>query len=98
MIMHRESSNRSISGMTSSSKYDFFDRVPKIEHVAQLPRLYEPLFNDEKPNELHKNGQIATLHFTGNQDDFDTLHERYQEKIKINVSMSYIRLVLLSRS
>ncbi|KAJ8660118.1 hypothetical protein O0I10_003977 [Lichtheimia ornata] len=94
IITQREPSTRSISGTSSSSTtttttYDFFDRVPKIEHVAQLPRLYGPLFK-EKPNELHKPGQIATLHLTGNQDDFDTLHKRYQEQIKIEVSMSYI--------
>ncbi|KAI7879577.1 hypothetical protein K492DRAFT_148216 [Lichtheimia hyalospora FSU 10163] len=87
VITHRETSNRSISG--TSSTYDFFDRVPKIEHVAQLPQLYGTLFK-EKPNELHKTGEIATLHFTGDQTDFDTLHNRYQDDIKIQVSMSYI--------
>ncbi|RCH97885.1 hypothetical protein CU098_010244 [Rhizopus stolonifer] len=53
---------------------EFFNRTWNQYQVATLPNIYEPVkeINRIKTN-LHREGEIATIHITANQTEFDRL-------------------------
>ena len=71
--------------------YEFFNRSQNHWEITPLPQLYEPLF-DRMPSDLHIDGEIGTIHITGNQSALDELHENaLDEELYAITNMSFIR-------
>ncbi|KAI9498757.1 coth protein-domain-containing protein, partial [Zychaea mexicana] len=75
----------------SDTDYEFFNRSRAHWDIPSVPSLYEPLF-DRMQSDLHIDGDIGTVHFTGNYSELYNLHgDALNEDASVTVNMSFIR-------
>ncbi|KAK4509205.1 uncharacterized protein ATC70_007555 [Mucor velutinosus] len=72
---------------------EFFKRSWNTKQLAQLPTLFEPLPAIHRiHSELHREGEIPTIHLTGNQTLIDIMHNSSGADIDVPTNMTYISL------
>ncbi|CAO3665010.1 unnamed protein product [Rhizopus stolonifer] len=72
---------------------EFFNRTWNKKHIASFPQVYEPLPVIKRiPTQLHRNGEIPTIHLITKQEDVDNMHDGYNKDINVNANMSYVSL------
>ncbi|KAF1798076.1 coth protein-domain-containing protein [Mucor lusitanicus] len=72
---------------------EFFKRSWNTKQLAQLPVLFEPLPAIHRiHSELHIDGEIPTIHLTGNQTLIDIMHNSSGVDIDVPTNMTYISL------
>ncbi|KAI9258888.1 coth protein-domain-containing protein [Phascolomyces articulosus] len=75
----------------SDTDYEFYNRSRAYWDIPALPNLYNPLFHRKK-SDLHLDGQIATVHFTGNSTELIDIHgNAMNEDAFVMVNMTFIR-------
>lgn len=71
---------------------EYYNRSWNSLELAQLPRALDPLpIINRIDSDLHIDGEIPTIHITGNQTNVDYIHSHSQEDIDFPMSMTYIR-------
>lgn len=76
-----------------STLNEYFGRSWNTMNLTQLPRILEPLpIINRIESKIHIEGEIPTLHFTGNQTAIDYIHAHQQLDIDVEgMKMTYIR-------
>ncbi|KAG1095189.1 hypothetical protein G6F42_018600 [Rhizopus arrhizus] len=71
---------------------EFYGRSWNSMKLTQLPTIMDPLpIIDRIESKLHVDGEIPTIHITGNQSDIDNMHKQQYANIDVNgLSMTYI--------
>jgi hypothetical protein len=70
---------------------EFFNRSKNTYDITPLPQVYSPLpIINKIRSDLHRDGQIATIHLWGEQDEVDNLHNNQLDDIKVKLNMDYI--------
>ncbi|KAI8647061.1 coth protein-domain-containing protein [Parasitella parasitica] len=71
---------------------EFYGRPWNSMNLAQLPRILEPLpIINRIDSKLHIDGEIPTMHFTGNQTAIDYIHANQHLDIDVEgLNMTYI--------
>lgn len=75
---------------------EYYGRSWNTMNLTQLPTIMDPLpiINRIKSN-LHIDGEIPTIHITGNQSAIDYIHANNYKDIDVNgLRMTYIRFVI----
>lgn len=63
-------------------------------NITKLPNILPPLpIIDRIESNLHIEGQIPTIHLTGNQTAIDYMHSHQLEEIDVDLTMTYIRYI-----
>ncbi|KAI8880086.1 coth-domain-containing protein [Backusella circina FSU 941] len=72
---------------------EFFNRSRNTYDISPLPQVFPsiPIINKIK-SDLHKDGQISTIHLWGEQAEVDNLHNNQLDDIKVKLNMDYIGL------
>lgn len=73
---------------------EFFKRSWNYKELAQLPTMFEPLPAIKRiSSQLHRDGEIPTIHLAGNQTLIDMMHNSSgTEDIDVLTNMTYISL------
>lgn len=72
---------------------EFFNRTWNIYNVSQLPIIFPPLPAIHRiKTDLHKSGQIPTIHLLGNQSSFDYMHQNSTSELTVMGNISYVNL------
>ncbi|CAO3612314.1 unnamed protein product [Mucor fragilis] len=72
---------------------EFFNRTWNNYSVAQLPQIYSPLPAIKRvSSQLHKDGQIPSIHISGNQTLFDKMHSNSTADLSVMSNISYVSL------
>ncbi|KAG2215194.1 hypothetical protein INT46_001470 [Mucor plumbeus] len=72
---------------------EFFKRSWNYKELTQLPTMFEPLPAIKRINsQLHRDGEIPTIHLTGNQTLIDMMHNSSGTDIDVPTNMTYISL------
>lgn len=76
-----------------STLNEFFGRSWNSMNLTQLPRILDPLpIINRVESKLHIEGEIPTIHITGNQTALDYIHANQQLDINVEgLKMTYIR-------
>lgn len=88
-----EQENFTRAPVTSGNTYnEYYNRSWNSLSLAQLPTVldYLPIVH-RIDSDLHIDGQIPTIHITGNQTGISYIHEHPQEDIELSMNMAYIR-------
>ncbi|KAI8640403.1 coth protein-domain-containing protein [Parasitella parasitica] len=95
----KENNNTEIEPfLRSSSQNDtaneFFKRSWNSKELTQLPAMFEPLPAIKRiSSQLHRDGEIPTIHLTGNQTLLDNMHNSSgTEDIDVPTNMTYVTL------
>lgn len=79
--------------VTQNTVNEFFNRTWNNYSVAQLPQIYPPLPAIKRvSSQLHKEGQIPTIHISGNQTLFDEMHSNSTADLSVMSNISYVSL------
>lgn len=72
---------------------EYYGRSWNTMNLTQLPTIMDPLpIIDRIETKLHIDGEIPTIHITGNQSAIDNMHkEQYADVDVKGLSMTYIR-------
>lgn len=72
---------------------EYYNRTWNMMAVDKLPAIMEPLpILKRIQSDLHLEGQIPTIHITGNQTAIDIIHQNAREDIRVpDIKMTYIR-------
>ncbi|KAK4512107.1 uncharacterized protein ATC70_013350 [Mucor velutinosus] len=75
-----------------STLNEYYNRAWNMMPVEKLPVIMEPLpILNRIRSDLHLEGQIPTIHITGNQTAIDIIHHNAREDIRVpNIKMTYI--------
>lgn len=74
---------------------EFYNRTWNSLNLTQLPVAYDPLpIIHRIESDLHIDGQIPTIHITGDQATIDAMHANPANDTEIPVKMTYIRYAL----
>jgi hypothetical protein len=77
----------------SSTPNEFFNRSWNKRDLAKLPVLYKPLDPINRiSSDLHIDGQIPTIHFTGNQTLINAMHKNISSDADVKGNLTYISL------
>ncbi|KAG2196803.1 hypothetical protein INT47_002730 [Mucor saturninus] len=78
---------------TEDTPNEFFNRTWNTYDVSRLPIIYPPLPAIHRiTTELHKPGQIPTIHIVGNQTMMDEMHQNSTEDFTVVTNASYVGL------
>lgn len=74
---------------------EYYGRSWNTMNLTQVPTIMDPLpIVDRIESKLHTDGEIPTIHFTGNQSAIDNMHKNQYAEIDVEeLSMTYIRYV-----
>lgn len=76
-----------------NTPYEFFNRSWNTYNITQLPVVFSPLPAIHRiKTDLHKSGQIATIHLIANQTELKHMHENITADISVMGNISYINL------
>lgn len=90
-ITEREPFERSPS-IVRSTPNEFYNRTKNAYKIAELPKVFDPLPSIQRiKSDLHKPGQIATIHIAADQNEIDRMHKEATQDIKVKTNMTYIR-------
>ncbi|GAA5801788.1 hypothetical protein HPULCUR_007241 [Helicostylum pulchrum] len=79
--------------VTTNTVNEFFNRTWNIYNVSQLPIVFDPLPAIHRLHtDLHKSGQIPTIHLIGNQTDLDQMHKNSTADLTVVGNISYVNL------
>ncbi|KAI9498765.1 coth protein-domain-containing protein [Zychaea mexicana] len=70
--------------------YESYNRSQNVWDIPSLPQLYNRLYN-RIDTDLHKDGQIGTIHIYGNISGMDFMHANILDDVKVVANMTYIR-------
>lgn len=89
-IIERESFTR--DPVHDQTPNEFYNRSKNNWPIRKLPKVYKdlPVINRIK-TELHRTGEIPTIHFQGNQAEMDKMHTNVFDDINVMVNVTYIR-------
>ncbi|CAO0799590.1 unnamed protein product [Mucor circinelloides] len=72
---------------------EFFKRSWNTKQLAPLPTVFEPLPAIKRiQSQLHRDGEIPTIHLTGNQTLIDIMHHSNGVDIDVPTNMTYVSL------
>ncbi|KAI8647942.1 coth protein-domain-containing protein [Parasitella parasitica] len=72
---------------------EFFNRTWNNYSIAQFPQIYPPLASIKRvTSQLHKEGQIPSIHISGNQTLFDKMHGNSTADLSVMSNVSYVSL------
>lgn len=76
-----------------STLNEYYNRTWNTMTVDKLPVIMEPLpILSRIQSDLHLEGQIPTIHITGNQTAIDIIHHNAREDIRVpDIKLTYIR-------
>lgn len=88
-----ESENFTRNGTEENTLNEYYGRSWNSWTLATMPTIISPLsIIDRISSKLHVDGEIPTIHLTGNQTAIDYMHANQESKdIDINLNMTYIR-------
>lgn len=91
-IIESESFNRNGTD-DDSTLNEYYGRSWNSWTLDKMPTVLPPLpIIDRIDSDLHIDGEIPTIHFTGNQTAIDYLHANQESTdIEVNLNMTYIR-------
>ncbi|KAG2210682.1 hypothetical protein INT46_008065 [Mucor plumbeus] len=79
--------------VTHNTVNEFFNRTWNSYSIAQFPQIYPPLPAIRRiSSKLHKEGQIPSIHISGNQTLFDKMHNNSIEDLSVMSNISYVSL------
>jgi hypothetical protein len=83
-----------------STLNEYYGRSWNTMNLTQLPTIMDPLpIIDRIKSDLHIDGEIPTIHFTGNQSAIDYMHANQYANVEASdLTMTYIRFVISSFS
>ena len=78
-----------------STLNEYYGRSWNTMNLTQLPTIMDPLpIIDRIKSDLHIDGEIPTIHFTGNQSAIDYMHANQYADVDVSdLTMTYIRFV-----
>ncbi|KAK4511351.1 uncharacterized protein ATC70_012566 [Mucor velutinosus] len=90
-VLERENFTRS-PVTEDSTLNEYFGRSWNSMNLTQLPRILDPLpIIDRIDSKIHIEGEIPTIHFTGNQTAIDYIHAHQQLDMSVEgMKMTYI--------
>ena len=90
-IIETENFNRTSSG--DSTLNDYYGRSWNTWTIDDIPTILPPLpIIDRIKSKLHIQGEIPTIHLTGNQTAIDAMHaDQLSDDIEVDLNMTYIR-------
>ncbi|KAI7875567.1 hypothetical protein K492DRAFT_116740, partial [Lichtheimia hyalospora FSU 10163] len=72
---------------------EHYNRTWNKWNIAQLPNVLEPLPSIHRiQSDLHKDGEIPTIHIVGDAEQIQNMHEHSQDDIQVMTNMTFIRL------
>lgn len=90
-ILQRENFTR-LPVLEDKTYYEHYNRTWNVMKMDSLPNILEPLsFIHRVEKDPHFDGQIPTIHITGNQSAIDFIHKNPREDIKVGMNITYIR-------
>ncbi|KAI7875102.1 hypothetical protein K492DRAFT_199439 [Lichtheimia hyalospora FSU 10163] len=76
-----------------NSPNEHYNRSRNKWKIAQLPQVLEPLPLIQRiESQLHKDGEIPTIHITGDVDSINNMHSSAKDDIQVNTTMTWISL------
>lgn len=79
--------------VTHNTVNEFFNRTWNNYSIAQFPQIYPPLPAIKRvSSQLHKDGQIPSIHISGNQTLFDQMHNNSTADLSVMSNISYVSL------
>lgn len=92
IIIEEENFSRS-PVIEDSTLNEYYNRSWNTMNVDKLPVIMEPLpILNRIQSDLHLEGQIPTIHITGNQTAIDIIHNNAREDIRVpDIKITYIR-------
>lgn len=79
--------------VTHDTVNEFFNRTWNNYSIAQFPQIYPPLPAIKRvSSQLHKEGQIPSIHISGNQTLFDKMHNNSTADLSVMSNISYVSL------
>ena len=91
-IRHLKLSEDSNSSNNIGTPNEFYNRSKNIYEISPIPQVLHPLpFIHRIESDLHKSGQIATIHIVGLQDQIDHMHDKSNQDIQVMTNVTYIR-------
>jgi hypothetical protein len=85
--------------VSEDTYYEHYNRTWNFMEVDTLPNIMDPLpIIHRVKKDPHFEGQIPTIHITGNQSAMDFIHSNPREDVKINMNITYIRYPFLHRN
>lgn len=90
LIDHEPFVRKSFEGDTSPNEH--YNRPINKWKIAQLPQVLEPLPLIQRiDSQLHKDGEIPTIHITGDPNSINNMHQSAKDDIQVNTTMTWIR-------
>ncbi|KAI8064292.1 coth protein-domain-containing protein [Gilbertella persicaria] len=81
------------SPLTNDTLNEYYDRSWNTKTMNTIPTILSPLSVVNRiDSDLHVDGQIPTIHLTGNQTAVDEMHADSQADTKVDLNMTYISL------
>ncbi|CEG76210.1 hypothetical protein RMATCC62417_11139 [Rhizopus microsporus] len=81
------------SPIETNTLNEFFNRTWNKKQVASLPTVYKPLpFIHRISSDLHREGEIPTIHIIANESEIVAMHNNYTQDIEVKASLSYVSL------
>lgn len=75
-----------------STLYEHYNRTWNIMQMDPLPDILDPLpIIHRVKRDAHFDGQIPTIHLTGNQTAIDYIHKNPRERVNVEMNLTYIR-------
>lgn len=90
LIDHEPFVRKPFEGDTSPNEH--YNRPINKWKIAQLPQVLEPLpLIHRIDSQLHKDGEIPTIHITGDPNAINNMHQSAKDDIQVNTTMTWIR-------
>lgn len=71
---------------------EHYNRTWNTWKIAQLPQALDPLpAINRVDSKLHIDGEIPTIHITGDEQAIQNMHKNDEEDIKVSINMTHIR-------
>lgn len=78
--------------LDDATYYEHYNRTWNKMVLDPLPTIMDPLpMIHRVKKDPHFDGQIPTIHITGNQSDIDFIHRNPREDVKVKMNITYIR-------